>query len=118
MSAGGASRPLILSPTRLSVVVTTYNNPRGLQLVLAGLLRQSLRDFELLIADDGSGPETAAIVAAFAARAPFPVRHVWHADEGFRKCTICKRPFWKLAAITSPSSMAIAFQAETASSST
>lgn len=91
MSAGGANRTLLLSPTRLSVVVTTYNNPRGLQLVLAGLLRQSLRDFELLIADDGSGPETAAIVAAFAARAPFPVRHVWHADEGFRKCTICNK---------------------------
>ena len=76
---------------RLSVVVTTYNNPRGLQLVLAGLLRQSLQDFELLVADDGSGPETATAIAEFAARAPFPVRHVWHPDEGFRKCTICNR---------------------------
>ena len=76
---------------RLSVIVTTYNNPRGLQLVLAGLQRQTFRDFELLVADDGSGPDTAAVVAEFAAHAPFPVRHVWHPDEGFRKCTICNR---------------------------
>lgn len=76
---------------RLSVVVTTYNNPRGLQLVLSGLSRQTLNDFELLVADDGSGPETQAVIAAFAARAPFPVRHVWHPDQGFRKCTICNK---------------------------
>jgi glycosyltransferase involved in cell wall biosynthesis len=76
---------------RLSVVVTTYNNPRGLELVLTGLSRQTLQNVELLIADDGSGPETAAIISAFAARTPFPVRHVWHPDQGFRKCTICNK---------------------------
>ena len=73
---------------RLSVVVTTYNNPRALSLVLAGLARQTVRDFELLIADDGSGPETKAVIDEFARGAPFPVRHVWHPDEGFRKCAI------------------------------
>ena len=76
---------------RLSVVVTTFNNPYGLRLVLAGLRRQTIRDFELLVADDGSGPETASIVAEFAAATPFPVRHVWHPDEGFRKCTISNK---------------------------
>ncbi len=75
----------------LSVIVTTYNNPHGLQLVLAGLQRQTFLDFELLIADDGSGPETAALIADFAVRAPFPVRHVWHPDQGFRKCTISNK---------------------------
>jgi glycosyltransferase involved in cell wall biosynthesis len=75
----------------LTVVVTTYNNPRGLELVFAGLARQSMQDFELLVADDGSGPATASLVADFAARAPFPVRHLWHPDEGFRKCTICNK---------------------------
>jgi glycosyltransferase involved in cell wall biosynthesis len=76
---------------RLSVIVTTYNNPRGLQLVLAGLTRQTVQDFELLIADDGSGAETAALISVFAARARFPVRHVWHPDQGFRKCTISNK---------------------------
>lgn len=82
---------------RLSVVVTTYNNPHGLQLVLAGLSRQTLQNFELLVADDGSGPETASMISAFAARAPFPVRHVWHPDQGFRKCTICNRAILEAA---------------------
>jgi glycosyltransferase involved in cell wall biosynthesis len=75
----------------LSVVVTTYENPRALALVLAGLFRQSVRHFEILIADDGSGPETAALVAAAAAGAPVAVRHVWHEDAGFRKCTITNK---------------------------
>lgn len=73
---------------RLSVIVTTYNNPRALSLVIAGLLRQTVREFELVIADDGSGPETAALIRELAAQAPFPIRHVWHPDQGFRKCTI------------------------------
>ena len=88
MSLGFGAGP---TGIRLSVVVTTYNNPRGLRLVLAGLLRQTLQDFELLIADDGSGPETAAAVEEAAVRARFPVRHVWHPDEGFRKCTISNK---------------------------
>ena len=84
-------RPAADSMIRLSVVVTTYNNPRGLELVFAGLQRQSRQDFELLIADDGSGPETATLISNFAHRVSFPVRHVWHEDEGFRKCTICNK---------------------------
>lgn len=81
-------RPVGPLGLRLSVIVTTYNNPRALTLVLTGLGRQSLREFELIVADDGSRPETAALVAEYAARAPFSVRHVWHPDQGFRKCTI------------------------------
>lgn len=73
---------------RLSVVVSTYNSPRSLLLVMTSLARQTIREFELLIADDGSGPETRAVVEGFAATAPFPVLHVWHPDEGFRKCQI------------------------------
>ncbi len=73
---------------RLSVIVSTYNNPRALRLVLAGLTRQTVRDFELLIADDGSGPATKAVIEDYARDAPFPVRHLWHPDTGFRKCAI------------------------------
>ncbi|MFI5367348.1 MAG: glycosyltransferase family 2 protein [Candidatus Binatia bacterium] len=76
---------------RLSVIVTTYNNPRALTLVLAGLARQTVRDFELLIADDGSGPETKVVLDSFARSAPIPVRHVWQPDEGFRKCAILNK---------------------------
>ncbi len=91
MTGVAALRPTGPLGVRLSVVVTTYNNPRGLQLVLAGLRRQTVQDFELLIADDGSAPETAALIRDFASQAPFAVRHVWHPDEGFRKCTISNK---------------------------
>jgi glycosyltransferase involved in cell wall biosynthesis len=84
-------RPVGRLGLRLSVIVTTYNNPGALSLVLAGLSRQTERDFELLIADDGSGLDTKALVEEYARTAPALVRHVWHPDEGFRKCTILNK---------------------------
>jgi glycosyltransferase involved in cell wall biosynthesis len=74
-----------------TVVVSTYNRPRSLQLVLAGFARQTRRDFELIIADDGSGEETASVIRGFEARSPVPVRHVWQEDRGFRKTIILNR---------------------------
>lgn len=68
----------------LSVVVTTYNKPRDLVRALEGYLHQQWTQFELLVCDDGSGPETAAVVEAFTRRAAFPVHHVWQEDVGFR----------------------------------
>lgn len=68
----------------LSVIVTTYNKPPDLLRVLEGLRHQSLQDFEVLVCDDGSGPETAEAVAGFAKTAPFPVQHCWQEDTGFR----------------------------------
>ncbi len=75
----------------LSVIVSTYNSPRWLEKVLLGLAQQDIGDFELLIADDGSGGETRALIATFAASMPQAVKHVWHPDEGFRKCEILNR---------------------------
>lgn len=84
-------RPIGKLGLRLSVVVTTYNNPRALRLVLAGLERQTVTDFEVLIADDGSGPETQEMISSYAKTAPFPVQHIWHTDRGFRKCLISNK---------------------------
>jgi glycosyltransferase involved in cell wall biosynthesis len=73
---------------KLAVVITTYNRPDALAAVLTGYASQSERAFELLVADDGSTDETARAVQAFAKRAPFPVRHVWQEDAGFRAAAI------------------------------
>jgi glycosyltransferase involved in cell wall biosynthesis len=43
---------------RASVILTTYNQPRLLNLVLHSYERQSCLDFEIVVSDDGSGPET------------------------------------------------------------
>ncbi len=76
---------------RISVVVSTYNKPHFLERVLWGYAVQTLRDFELVVADDGSGPETAETIRRVAARAGLPVLHVWHEDRGFRKTEILNR---------------------------
>lgn len=72
----------------ISVVVTTYNQPDWLEKVLWGLGAQADRNFEVLVADDGSGPDTRALVDRAAAAVGAPVRHLWHEDRGFRKCAI------------------------------
>jgi len=84
--------------TTLAIVVTTYNRPDALAQVLSAYLSQEDREFELLVADDGSTSETRAVIEAFAERAPFPVRHVWHEDRGFRAGAIRNRAILASAA--------------------
>jgi glycosyltransferase involved in cell wall biosynthesis len=55
-------------PPLVSVVMPAYNAERYVALAVEGLLRQTLRDFELLVIDDGSTDGTAAILDRFAAR--------------------------------------------------
>ena len=76
---------------RASVVVSTYNQPRALALSLAALAAQSARDFEIVVADDGSGDETRAVVEQVRATTAVPITHVWHPDDGFRKTEILNR---------------------------
>ncbi len=75
----------------VSVIITTYNCPHYLERVLEGYLGQTTRPDELLVADDGSGRDTARVVGAFAQKASFPVRHVWQEDLGFRAARIRNR---------------------------
>jgi glycosyltransferase involved in cell wall biosynthesis len=72
----------------ISVVVSTYNQPAWLEKVLWGLAAQGDRDFEVLVADDGSGPETAAVVEALHPALGVTLRHVWRPHQGFGKCAI------------------------------
>jgi glycosyltransferase involved in cell wall biosynthesis len=69
---------------QISVIVTTYNRPDALRAVLAGLLAQEHREFEILVADDGSRDDTRDLVLATARTSPIPLRHVWQEDKGFR----------------------------------
>jgi GT2 family glycosyltransferase len=75
----------------VSVVVTTFRWPQALRAVLAGLAAQSDRDFETVVADDGSGPETAAELRAAAPGLRGGLVHVWHPDRGFRAGPIRNR---------------------------
>lgn len=70
--------------TRVSVIVTTYQRPRALEQVLASLAAQEVSPAEIIVADDGSGPETATLVNSWRERMMPPLLHVWQENIGFR----------------------------------
>jgi glycosyltransferase involved in cell wall biosynthesis len=78
-------------PDFVSVIVTTYNREDALAAVLSSLSRQSDRNFEVVVADDGSGPATAALVDSWRVRLGVPLSHVWQANRGFRAAEIRNR---------------------------
>lgn len=68
------------------IIVTTYNNPQALNYTLLALTKQSLPVNYICIADDGSGPETEAVIQSFQKQHPsISTRHLWQEDDGFRK---------------------------------
>lgn len=81
----------MIDPKKITVVISTYNHLRPLELCLAGFRRQSAPPREILIADDGSGPETCSLIQRLLPSLPCPARHLWHEDKGFRKNIILNR---------------------------
>jgi glycosyltransferase involved in cell wall biosynthesis len=76
---------------RTSVILSTYNQPYHLERVLWGYARQSWQDFELVVADDGSGSETRELLDRWRRETGLDLKHVWHEDRGFRKNEILNR---------------------------
>lgn len=72
-------------PVTFSIVCTTCNRGEYLEKVLHAYARQTMSDFEVIVADDGSTDDTEAMVQRTAPTLPFPVRYVRHAHTGFRK---------------------------------
>jgi glycosyltransferase involved in cell wall biosynthesis len=68
----------------ISVVITTYNRPDALEAVVRACFMQNDKNFEIIIADDGSTANTRDTVDRLRARSPVPLKHVWQPDEGFR----------------------------------
>ncbi|MEO6525281.1 MAG: glycosyltransferase family 2 protein [Gemmatimonadaceae bacterium] len=85
-----------------ALVVTTFNWPSALDLVLESALGQSVLPAEVLVADDGSAEETGSVIEGYVSRFAergVPLRHVWHPDLGFRAGAIRNRA---IAAATQP----------------
>jgi glycosyltransferase involved in cell wall biosynthesis len=68
----------------ISVIITTYQREDALDAVLRGLARQTDRNFEIAVADDGSGPQTRALIGRWVASIGARLEHVWQEDRGFR----------------------------------
>ena len=74
-----------------SVIFTTYNHPRWLEKTLWGFSAQSYRDFEIIVADDGSDQETRDVVESIKSQIDIPIQHLWQPDDGFQKCRILNK---------------------------
>jgi glycosyltransferase involved in cell wall biosynthesis len=72
----------------VSVIISTYNNPAWLQKVIWGYECQTYKDFELIIADDGSWRPTKELVEKFQRESSLNIKYVWHPDNGFQKSEI------------------------------
>jgi len=74
-----------------SVIFTTYNHPKWLEKTLWGFSMQSYRDFEIIVADDGSDPETRTVIEALRPQIDIPIQHIWQEDDGFQKCKVMNK---------------------------
>jgi len=65
-----------------TVFIPTYNRAGLLLRALSSIEVQTFRDFEVVIVDDGSTDDTAAVVARWKARVEFPVTYVRQSNQG------------------------------------
>jgi glycosyltransferase involved in cell wall biosynthesis len=75
----------------ISVILTTYDREDALAAVLRSLARQGDRQFEVVVADDGSGSATKDLLATWRERLGVPLIHVWHEHRDFRAGEIRNR---------------------------
>ena len=75
----------------IAVIVSTYERPDSLDAVLRSLAEQTYRAFEVVVADDGSGPDTRELVARHAEESHLELRHVRQEDRGYRLAAIRNR---------------------------
>ena len=75
----------------LSVIFSTYNSEEWLEKVILGFSVQSFRDFEIIIADDGSRAATKELIDRLRLEIDIPIIHVWQEDNGFQKSQILNK---------------------------
>lgn len=76
---------------KVSVIISTYNSPDWLEKVLWGYAAQDHKEFEIIIADDGSDDKTRERIDYMSSETGMEIRHVWHEDQGYRRQTILNK---------------------------
>lgn len=76
---------------KVSVIISTYNSPDWLEKVLWGYYMQQYKDFEIVIADDGSGEETRKRIVMVQKETNMEIHHIWHDDNGYQRQTILNK---------------------------
>lgn len=76
---------------KISVIVSTYNAEEWLKKVLWGFNQQTFKNFEVVIADDGSKPATKELLDDMSNEVFYPIVHIWQEDDGFQKSRILNK---------------------------
>ncbi|WP_190809341.1 glycosyltransferase family 2 protein [Flagellimonas sp. S3867] len=76
---------------KISIIVSTYNSEEWLKKVLWGFNCQIFKSFEVVVADDGSGPKTRELLESMSKEVFYKIVHVWQEDEGFQKSRILNK---------------------------
>ena len=76
---------------QISIILSTYNQPSWLEKALQGYEFQTFKDFEILIADDGSKDETRLLIENYKKKSKLKITHIWHEDNGFQKTIILNK---------------------------
>lgn len=63
----------------VSVIIPTYNRPTYIQAILATLKWQTLKNFEVIISDDGGEPDTYELVRRFSSN--LDIKYIWQRDK-------------------------------------
>ena len=79
------------TPGAVSVIIGTYNDADIIESTLAAFAVQSFRDFELVLADDGSNQDYSPVLAAWASCFKHGIQHVTQQKRGFRKARVLNR---------------------------
>ena len=69
---------------KLSLVITTYNWPEALALVIQSVKNQTIQPTEIVIADDGSNVKTKNLISALRSSSEVDIIHAWQEDNGYR----------------------------------
>lgn len=76
---------------KASIIISTYNSPDWLRKVLWGYSVQTEKDFEIVIADDGSTSETSDLLDQMRSETQLNIIHIWQEDDGFQKSQILNK---------------------------
>jgi len=68
-----------------TLIISFYSNFPFLKLVFGGLERQTVKNFEIIIADDGSNEECKRKILEYDKNSALNINHQWHKNEGWQK---------------------------------
>ena len=74
-----------------SIIIGTHNDAHILESTLAAFAVQSVQDFEIVLADDGSTQNYGPVLESWAQRFTHGIQHVTQEKHGFRKTRILNR---------------------------